>query len=112
MTTNHTNFTPAAVSLPTHTTKQDKPTYLSPIPTLQVRQYVTLVDSNRTWKPEITMKVMFFTIYGDPMYLIEGTPNQTHQHNIDSLREPSDSELFFINSTIRPLNINTSPKPL
>ena len=47
---------------------------------------------------------MVFVISGDPMYLIEGTPNQTHQSNIDSLHEPSDPEIFFINSTIRPLH--------
>ena len=53
---------------------------------------------------------MFFTIYGDPMYLIEGTPNQTHQVNIYSIHEPSYTELFFVNSTISPLHTNTHPQ--
>ena len=29
---------------------------------------------------------MVFTISGDPMYLVEGTPNQTHQSDIDFLQ--------------------------
>ena len=53
---------------------------------------------------------MICTISGDPMYLIEGTPNQTYQADIDSLCEPSDPELFFVNSTIWYLHTNTAPK--
>ena len=45
------------------------------------------------------------------MYVNEGTPNQSHQGNIDFLHEPSDIDFFFINSTIRPLHTNTAPKP-
>ena len=52
---------------------------------------------------------MILSISGDPMYLIEDTPNQSHQENIDSLCEPSDPNIFFINITIRPLHINISP---
>ena len=53
---------------------------------------------------------MIFTISDDPMYLIEVTSNQNHQAKIDLLREPSNTELFFIESTIWPLHTNTAPK--
>ena len=53
---------------------------------------------------------MICYIYGDTMYLVKVTPNQTHQVKIDSLREPSDPGMFFINSTIQPLCTNTSLK--
>ena len=53
---------------------------------------------------------MIFTISGDSMYPIEGKTNQTHQSKIDSLREPYDAEMFFINSIIWPLHNNTNPK--
>ena len=43
------------------------------------------------------------------MYLIEGTPKQSHQANIDSLRKLSNTEIFLINSTIR--NLYTTPTP-
>ena len=44
------------------------------------------------------------------MYLIEDTPNQSHQANIYSLRKPSYNDIFLINSTIKPLHTNTAPK--
>ena len=44
------------------------------------------------------------------MYLIDSAPNQTHQTNIDSLREPSNPKIVFINDTIWPLHTNTAPK--
>ena len=46
------------------------------------------------------------------MYLLEGTLNQSHQANIDSLREPSDTKMFLVNSTIGPLHSKTTPKTL
>ena len=46
------------------------------------------------------------------MYLIEGTPNQTHQDNIDYFREPSYTEMFFTNSIILPLHTNIYPQNL
>ena len=55
---------------------------------------------------------MICTISGDPMYLIEDTPNQINQAKIDSLRGPSNTGVFFINSTIWPLHTNTPPKNL
>ena len=51
---------------------------------------------------------MIYTISGDPIYLIEGAPNQTHQANIYYIREPSDPDLFYVNITIWPLHTNTS----
>ena len=45
------------------------------------------------------------------MYLIQGKPNQTHQANIDYLCEPSDTYMFLINITIRPLHTKKAPKP-
>ena len=53
---------------------------------------------------------MICTISGETMYLIEGTTNQTHQANIYSLRETSDTDIFFIDSTICPLHTNMAPK--
>ena len=49
-------------------------------------------------------------ISGDPMNLIYGTHNQTHQNGIDHLCEPSNTKICFINSTIRPLHTNIAPK--
>ena len=54
---------------------------------------------------------MFCTIYGDPMYLIEGKHNQNHQANIYYIHELSDTELFLINITIRYIHTNTPPNP-
>ena len=104
-----TKFTPTAVSFLIQTPKQDKTPSLSPVPILQVSQSVTNVDSNGTRIPAIITKIVIFTISGDPMYLIEGTHNQTYQAKIASLFVPSYSKLFFINSTIRPLCTNTDP---
>ena len=53
---------------------------------------------------------MICTVSGETMYLIEGTTNQTHQANIYSLRETSDTDIFFIDSTICPLHTNMAPK--
>ena len=44
------------------------------------------------------------------MYLIEGTTNQYHQTKIYSLRKTSYPDVFIINSTIRPLHTNITPK--
>ena len=44
------------------------------------------------------------------MYLVEGTPNQSHQSKIEYLREPSDPKIFFVNIIIWHLDIKTSPK--
>ena len=44
------------------------------------------------------------------MYLIEVTPHQYQQANIDNLRETSYPKMFFINSTTRPIHINTAPR--
>ena len=44
------------------------------------------------------------------MYLVEGTLNKYHQENIDSIHEPSDPEMIFINSTIQTRHTNTSPQ--
>ena len=106
------NYPPTAVYFPTQKVKQDKPPSLSILPNLQFVKSVTHVDSNGTWVPSIITQVMVFAISGDPMYLIEGTPNQTRQSDIDSLHEPSDPEIFFINITIRPLHTNIPPKNL
>ena len=93
---NLTNLPPTAVFFPTKTPNQDKPSSISTITTLQVGQSINHVESNGTRFPAIITKVMICTIYGDPMYLIEGTPNQNHQANIDYLRKPSDNDMFFI----------------
>ena len=55
---------------------------------------------------------MILSISGDPIYLVEGTTNQSHQANIDSILEPSDPKIIFIDSTIRTLHTNTAPKTL
>ena len=86
------------------------PLSISDVPTLQVGQAVTRIDSNGTRVPAIISKVIIWFISGDPVYPIESTSNQYHQAKIDYLRKPSDPEKFFINSTIRPLNTNTTPK--
>ena len=106
------NYPPTAVYFPTQKLKQDKPPSLSIFPNLQFVKSVTHVDSNGTWVPSIITQVMVFSISGDPMYLIEGTPNQTHQSVIDSLHEPSDPEIFFINITIQTLHTNMHPQNL
>ena len=72
-----TNYPPTAVYFPTQTVKQDKPPSLSIFPNLQFVKSVTHVDSNGTWVPSIITQVMVFAISGDPMYLIEDTPNKT-----------------------------------
>ena len=92
--------------------KHDKPPSLSPVINLQVGQAFTHIDLNGTQATAIITKVIICNIYGDTMYLIEGTPNQTQQSNIDYLREYSDPKLFLINSTIQPFHTNTSPKNL
>ena len=104
------NYPPTAVSFTTQTPKQDKPPYLYPITTIQVGQSVTNIDSNGSWVPAIITKVVICTISGDPMYLIEGTSQKTHQANIDYLREPSNTNIVFINITIWPLHTNTAPQ--
>ena len=53
---------------------------------------------------------MIFIISGYLMYLIEGATKQNHQDKIGPLRETSDPEMFFINSTISPLHTNTAPQ--
>ena len=103
-------FPPTAICIATNTTNQDKSPSLSDIPDLQVGQDVTYIDSNGTRAPKIITKVMICSISGDPMYLIECTPNQYHTENIYSLHEPSYPDMFFINCTIRPLYTNTPPK--
>ena len=80
------------------------------VPTLQVGQAVTHIASNGSHVPEIITKVTICYIYGDPMYLLEGTPNQYHQKNIDCLCEPSNTNIFLINITIRPLHTNSKTK--
>ena len=92
------NSPPTAVSSPTQTYKQDKPPSLSPVPTLQVGQAANHVDSNENLVPAIITKVMICTIFGEPMYLNKGTPNQTHQANIDFLYETSNPKLFLSTS--------------
>ena len=87
-------FPPNDVSFPTNTINQNNPSYLSAVPTLQVRQAVTHIYSNGTRVPKITTKVVIFSISGDPMYLNTGTANQCHQVKIDSLREPSYPKFF------------------
>ena len=52
------NFLPTAVSFPTQTEKQDTPPSLSAVTTLQVGQSVTHIESDGTWVPTITKKVM------------------------------------------------------
>ena len=98
------------VSFPTNTTKNIKYYSIFAAPTLQVDQSVTNIDSNGTLVPEIMTKVMIYSISGDPIYLIRGTPNQYHQENIYSLHKPSYHKIFFIYSTIRPLHTNTALK--
>ena len=104
------NFPPTDVYFPTQTSKQEKPPSLSAVPTIQFGQAVTNIDSIVSWVQEIITKVIVFAISGDPMYLIEGTPDQTHQAKIDSLRKPSNTKMFFVNVTIQLLRTNTSPK--
>ena len=89
------NFPAYSVSFPTHTPKKDKPPYISPVLILQIRQAAPHFDSNTTQVPATTTKAMICTIYGDPMYFIEGTSNQNHQTKIESLHELSDPELFL-----------------
>ena len=50
--------------------KQDNPPYLSTITNLQVGQSITHLDSNGTHDPSMINKIMIFSIFGDPMYLI------------------------------------------
>ena len=99
-----------SVSFPTNIVNKYKPPSLSEIPTLQVGQYVTHIDSNLTRLPSIITKVMIFSVSGGSMYLIEGASNQNHQSNIGSLHGSSDPNMFFTNSIIRPLRTSTSPK--
>ena len=103
------DFSPADVYFPTQTVKQDKIPYISPLPTLQVGRAVTHVDSDGNWVTATITNVMICTISGDPMYLLEGSPNQTHQANIDSIREPWNTEMFFINITVWYLHTSTAP---
>ena len=92
----HSNkFFRTDVSFPTQTAKQDKPPSLSDVTTLQVGKAVTHIDSTGTWVPAVINNFIICTIYGDPMYLIEGTPNKTHQVNIDYPREPSNPNMFL-----------------
>ena len=84
---------------------------LSAVPTLQVGQAVTHIDSNGSFVPVITTKVTIFNISVDPMYLIEGTLGQYHQTKIDSIRELSYPKVFLINSATRPLHANTAQTP-
>ena len=53
---------------------------------------------------------MICTISGETTYLIKGSPNQTHKSKIDSICEPYDTNMFFINITIKPLHTNTPPQ--
>ena len=69
------NYAPTSVSYPTKTVKQYKPPSLSTVLTLQLGQAVTHIKSNGTRFLAIITKVIIFTIYGDPVYLIGGTPN-------------------------------------
>ena len=85
MTMNPTDLPPTAISFPTQIENHYKTPSIYPIPTIQVRKYVTHIDSNGTRVPVITTKATICIISGDPIYLIEGTPNQTYQANIDSL---------------------------
>ena len=91
---------------------QDKPPYLFTLPTLQVGETRTHIYYNSSGVPYIITKVTIWLISDDPMYLIEGTPNQPHQANIDYLCETSDTDMFLINSTIWPLHANNTPKTL
>ena len=59
--------------------------------------------------PAITTKIRIFSISGDPMYLIESTPNQSHQANIDSLRELLDTKMVFQSTAPSGLYIPTPP---
>ena len=96
------------IYFPTNTVKQDKPPSLSVFPAIQVEPSVTHTDSNGTRVPEIMTNFMIFSISGDPMYLIEGKPNQNHQANIDSLRKTSDSDIF---SSTGPFNLSIPTQP-
>ena len=53
---------------------------------------------------------MVFSVSGGSIYLIEVTSNQNHQSKIGSLHISSDPNMFSIDSIIRPLHTNTSPK--
>ena len=103
-----TNFPPTAISFPNHKAKQDKPPSLSAVPTLQVGQAVTHIDSNVTRVPEMITKVMICTVSGDTMYLIEGTPNRTHQDKIHSFLEPSNPNIF---SSMAPFGLSIITRP-
>ena len=56
--THPTNLPPTAVSFTTQTAKQDKTPSLSPVPTIQVGQDITHIDSNGTRFPATITKVM------------------------------------------------------
>ena len=60
-------FSPTDVSFPTNTANQDKPPPLSYVPTLQVGQAVTHIDTIGTGVPAIITKVIIFSISGGPM---------------------------------------------
>ena len=67
------------------------------------------MDSNGNRDPENNTKVIICSISGGPKYLIEGTPTQTQQENIDYLRKPSGTKIFIINNIILPFHTNTAP---
>ena len=112
MKMNKTMFPSCNVCFVTKTDNQDKITPFSIVPTFQVGKDVTHIDSIFSRIPEIITKVAICTIYGDPMYLIEGTPIQQHHTNIDSFSEPSDPKIYLLNSTIWTLYTNTVPNKL
>ena len=89
-----------SVYFPNKILNQYKPPSLSEIPTLQVGQYVTHIDSNWTQVLSIITKVMIFSVSGGSMYLIEGTYNQNHQSKIGSHHGSPYLNIFFIDSTI------------
>ena len=105
-----TIFTPTAVSFPNKTTNQDKQPSLSDMPSIQVGQAITRIDSNGTCVPDIITKVIIGSISGESMHLIECMTNQNNQLNIYSLRKLSYPKMFFINSTIRPTNTKIFPQ--
>ena len=74
-----TIFTPTAVSFPNKTTNQDKQPSLSDMPSIQVGQAITRIDSNGTRVPDIITKVIIGSISGESMHPIECMTNQNNQ---------------------------------